>query len=64
MKRAGWRYLWTAPDIRKKLLITLGLLVLYRFVAQVRVPGVNTELLANFMGGGSAGASTEDTGGA
>jgi preprotein translocase subunit SecY len=33
------------------------LLILYRFVAQIRVPGVNTTLLEQFMGGGSAGAS-------
>jgi len=57
MKRAGWRYLWTAPDIRRKLLITFGLLVLYRFVAQVRVPGVDTAALNTFMNSGTAGAS-------
>ena len=57
MKRAGWRYLWTAPDIRRKLLITFALLVLYRFVAQVRVPGVDTEALAAVMGGSSASAN-------
>ena len=56
MKRAGWRYLWTAPDIRRKLLITLGLLILYRFVAQVRVPGVDLAALEAVMGG-SSGAS-------
>jgi preprotein translocase subunit SecY len=57
MKRAGWRYLWTAPDIRRKLLITLGLLVLYRFVAQIRVPGVDTEALEIIMGGSDATAN-------
>ena len=49
MKRSAWRYLWTAPDIRRKLLITLGLLVLYRFVAQIRVPGVDTTALEAIM---------------
>ncbi len=29
MRRSAWRYLWTAPDIRRKLLITLGILVIY-----------------------------------
>ncbi|MBN2043409.1 MAG: preprotein translocase subunit SecY [Anaerolineales bacterium] len=57
MKRAGWRYLWTAPDIRRKLLITFGLLVLYRFVAQVRVPGVDTVALNAIMGGTTASAN-------
>ncbi len=57
MKRAGWRYLWTAPDIRRKLLITLALLVLYRFVAQIRVPGVDTAALSAVMGGSGAAAN-------
>jgi preprotein translocase subunit SecY len=33
------------PDIRRKLLYTLGLLVVFRFVAHVPIPGVNTVLL-------------------
>ena len=33
MKRSAWRYLWTSIDIRKKLLITLALLILYRLAA-------------------------------
>ena len=57
MKRAGWRYLWTAPDIRRKLLITFALMVLYRFVAQVRVPGVDTVALEAIMGGSSASSN-------
>ncbi len=57
MKRAGWRYLWTAPDIRRKLLITFALLVLYRFVAEIRVPGVDTQALDAIMGGSTAGAN-------
>ena len=27
MKRSPWRYLWSAQDIRRKLLITLGILI-------------------------------------
>jgi len=57
MKRAGWRYLWTAPDIRRKLLITVALLVLYRFVAQIRVPGVDVTALTLVMGGSDATAN-------
>lgn len=58
MKRGGaWRYLWTAPDIRRKLLITLGILILYRFVAHIPVPGVNRDLISALMNQGSA-AST------
>lgn len=57
MKRSAWRYLWTAPDIRRKLLYTLGLLVIYRLAAHVPVPGVNREVIQNLLsGGGAAGA--------
>ncbi len=41
MKKSAWRYLWTSRDIRKKLLITLLILILYRFAANIPVPGVN-----------------------
>jgi preprotein translocase subunit SecY len=33
------------PDIRRKLLFTIGLLVVFRFVAHVPIPGVNSALL-------------------
>ena len=33
------------PDIRKKLLYTIGLLVVFRFVAHVPIPGVNPGFL-------------------
>jgi len=38
---SGWRYLWKSEDIRRKLLITLGILALYRLAANVPVPGVD-----------------------
>jgi len=57
MKRSAWRYLWMAPDIRRKLLVTVGILVLYRLAAHVPVPGVNHNVLASiFSQGGSQGA--------
>ena len=34
------------PDIRRKLLYTMGLLVVFRFVAHVPIPGVNRALLS------------------
>jgi preprotein translocase subunit SecY len=43
---SGWRYLWKSYDIRKKLLISLGLLALYRLAANVPAPGVNVSALA------------------
>lgn len=39
MKRL--RFLWISPDIRNRLLITFGLLAIYRLAAHVPVPGVN-----------------------
>jgi len=45
---SGWRYLWKSPDIRRKLLITLGLLALFRLAANVPAPGVNAEALRAF----------------
>lgn len=57
MKRSAWRYLWTSEDIRKKLLITLLLLVIYRFAANVPVPGINREVIRSISEMGGAGAS-------
>ncbi len=49
MKRSAWRYLWTSVDIRKKLLITLSLLILYRFAANIPVPGINRDVIASIF---------------
>ena len=54
MKRSAWRYLWTAHDIRRRLLITIALLALYRLCAHVPVPGVNREALTQILQGGGA----------
>jgi preprotein translocase subunit SecY len=37
------------PDLRKKILFTLGMLVIFRFFAAVPVPGVNREGLQEFI---------------
>ena len=57
MKRSAWRFLWSAKDIRRKLLITLMILAIYRFAAHVPVPGVNREVIAQMMAGGGAGST-------
>ncbi|UYN89796.1 MAG: preprotein translocase subunit SecY [Anaerolineales bacterium] len=57
MKRGAWRFLWTAPDIRRKLLITLAILILYRFVSHIPVPGVDRDLISQFMAQGGAGST-------
>jgi preprotein translocase subunit SecY len=56
MKKSAWRYLWKSEDIRKKLLITVALLAIYRLAANIPVPGVNTAALeALASSGGAAG---------
>jgi preprotein translocase subunit SecY len=56
MKRSAWRYLWKSVDIRKKLLITLVLLALYRLASNVPVPGINAAVLKTLTeSGGAAG---------
>ncbi len=57
---SGWRYLWKSVDIRRKLLITLGLLALYRVAANVPVPGVNFQALAQFRASASASGTFFD----
>ena len=54
MKRSAWRYLFKSEDIRKKLLITLLLLVLYRLAANVPVPGINRDVIAQLVNSGGA----------
>jgi preprotein translocase subunit SecY len=56
MKRSAWRYLFKSEDIRQKLLVTLGLLILYRLVANIPVPGINHSVLSSLSQvGGAAG---------
>ncbi len=54
MKRSAWRYLWTSEDIRKKLVITLLLLILYRFAANIPVPGIDREVIRSLAQSGGA----------
>src|SRR5215510_5475130 len=56
-KQSAWRFLWRSQDIRRKLLITLGILVIFRIAANIPAPGVNREALAAFFSaqGGAGG---------
>ena len=54
-KQSAWRFLWRSEDIRKKLLITLGILMLFRVVAVIPVPGVDTAALESFFQTNGAG---------
>jgi preprotein translocase subunit SecY len=40
-----------APDIRRRILIVLGLLIVFRFLAAVPVPGIDRTQLAAFLAG-------------
>jgi len=42
--------IWTLPDLRRRILFTLGILVVFRFLTQVPLPGANLEALQNFFG--------------
>ena len=57
MKTSAWRYLWKAEDIRRKLLITLMLLVIYRLAAHVPIPGADRDAIATIITGGGAGGT-------
>ena len=54
MKRSAWRYLWTAKDIRRKLLITLLILAIFRLAAHVPVPGANRDIIQAILKSGDA----------
>ena len=54
MKRSAWRYLWTAKDIRRKLLITLLILAIFRLAAHVPVPGANRDIIQAILNSGDA----------
>ena len=54
-KPSAWRYLWFSQDIRNKLLITLGILMLFRLAANVPAPGVDREALRAFFNGAGSG---------
>ena len=40
---------WSVPDLRKKILIVLGLLLVFRFGSYIPVPGINRDVLAQLM---------------
>ncbi len=44
------------PDLRRKIVFTLLILIVYRAASQIPVPGVDREVLNQFLTGGSAGA--------
>ena len=55
MKRSAWRFLWVSPDIRNRLLISFGLLAIYRLASHVPVPGIDRATIAGVLGGSGSG---------
>lgn len=39
--------IWKSPDLKRKIAVTIGIVILYKFLSIVPVPGVNTEALAS-----------------
>jgi preprotein translocase subunit SecY len=57
MRRSVWRFLWVSEEIRNRLLVTVGLLVIYRLAAHVPVPGIDRAAIAQVLSGAGAGAT-------
>ena len=56
-KPSAWRYLrhmWNSQDIRRKLMISIGILALYRLAANVPAPGVDPAALKAFTSGAAS----------
>ncbi|MEW6717641.1 MAG: hypothetical protein AB1345_09080 [Chloroflexota bacterium] len=45
-RKVKWSQLWQKEELRKRILVTLFLLVVYRLAANVPVPGVDKQVLA------------------
>ena len=41
------RSIWTIPDLRNKILFTIAMLLVFRVVAYVPVPGIDPSALSN-----------------
>jgi len=42
--------IWALPDLRRKILFTIGILVAFRFIAHVPLPGVDLDALREYFG--------------
>jgi len=62
------KQLWHSEELRKRILVTIGLLLIYRIVAHIAVPGTDPFALESFLntrsGGGVVGVFAALTGGA
>jgi len=53
---ASFINIFRVPELKKKVLFTLGILVVFRFGVHVSLPGVNLEVLEQMFGGAGGGA--------
>lgn len=62
------RQLWRSPDLRKRIIFTLAMLILYRAISHITIPGADRAVLQQFIassqGGGALGIFAALTGGA
>ena len=54
------RNAWSIPDLRKKILFTLLIIVVFRIGSVIPVPFINTEALQNVMQQSGAASSTSN----
>jgi preprotein translocase subunit SecY len=54
---AALRRIWNAEDLRNRILITIAILVIYRFAAHVPVPGVNAAAVRDILSQGGGGSN-------
>lgn len=54
------RSAWNLPDLRKRFIVTIVVLVVYRLAAHVPVPGVDREALAMLLSSGTAASNLVD----
>ena len=48
--------IWSIEELRNKILITLSFMVIYRFAAQVTLPGLDGSVIADSLNSNSGGA--------
>jgi preprotein translocase subunit SecY len=53
---AAFQGLWRTPELKSKILFTLGCLLLYRIGAHITAPGIDVAALTNFFNSQGAGA--------
>jgi preprotein translocase subunit SecY len=49
------RSIWTIPDLRNKILFTIAMLLIFRIVAYVPVPGIDPQSLSKFVSTNNSG---------